>query len=698
MSRINAAPRVDDYGIKADIPPVLSNQGLKQPQHIPKVYIFAEKGKTGDQFIDLANTDLVQLYGEKTFDVTDKYYSHSTPFAELFAKNANNFVVHKVPGQNAKDVANLALYLDILETNVPIYVKNSDGSLKLDNNGQPTKQLNSNGDPILLPGYNVCWTVASVSVPLGTYQRGSLSQGNGIQVTQAGVQSKRYPIFEFMASSAGEFGKRLGVNLFAAVTTDMMPFDESLLETDKQYPMYFRFIKKVDETTGKTSAVLNNLGSEVSKFSVKSDGYNSAIGAYCGLERVIKNEWIGTDSATDSGLGGVYIYQNNLKEVLGLLYEKEKNISDAHRDGVINNSESNLFALNVFSFTSSNGSPYQTIKVVDAPGSTRLTKNTVLYMSGADDGIMTADYLDTYVAQDMENYGNLLHEYQDMVLHPENIIYDTGFSLDTKKSLYKFISRRRDTIVANSTFLHSNENLSVSEQMSIGVALKTYANLYPESSQFGTSVARGIIAVGSGELINSTYINRVPTLYDIADKASKYMGASNGAWKNRLIFDSAPGSIVTTLTNIDITWIPVDTRKTMWSTGLSFVLNYENNSQYWPGIQTVYEEDRSVLNSFFTIMAISYLNKINHAAHREFSGNISLTDAQLEQKVNEFVSKNVKDKFDNNFVIVPAATITAYDSELGFSWTLPVKIYANNMRTVMTTYIEAHRMTDLAST
>jgi hypothetical protein len=35
------------------------------------------------------------------------------------------------------------------------------------------------------------------------------------------------------------------------------------------------------------------------------------------------------------------------------------------------------------------------------------------------------------------------------------------------------------------------------------------------------------------------------------------------------------------------------------------------------------------------------------------------------------------------------------DAVRGYSWTLPIKVYGNNMKTVMTTYTESYRMEDL---
>lgn len=693
---LNAAPMVFDQGTRDLSTRVVPQAPLQIPQHLPKIFIFAEKGQVGPQYVDFDSVSLTQLYGDDTFDVNKKYYTHQTPFLQTIASAGNNCVVHRLVAPDAKDAANLALYLDVLPTQVPLYVKNSDGSLDLNSEGQPIPQVDSNNNPVLVAGHKLAWVIDKTVANVGEYQRGLLTQRNGLQVDGT-TQSTQYPIFEFAAADAGEAGNKLAVRLFAALQSDIAPFPSNILNDGNMYPFYFQMVKLVDQLTGKTNPVLNSFGAASAKFVGKTKGTDPASGAVIDMEKVVKDQYIDLPVAQSTDLGTAYVYNNNLETVLTAIYDAEKVISDPYRDSNINNIEANIFAINFLSFTSSNGSPYQTAKLVDVTGSVRLTKNTNLFLSGSTDGTISADLLDALVAADMDNYNNSLHEYNDLVMHPESMIYDSGFTLATKKTLAKFISRRKDTFVAWSTFAHDAPSITLADQYSVGVALKTMIELYPESATFGTPVMRGIICGGSGELINSLYTNRVPLTYEVAHKAARYMGAKNGAWKNGFAFDRAPLSIVTQLKNIDVTWVPASTRNILWSTGLNFVLNYQVGTQFFPALQTVYENDTSVLNSFFTAVAIAYLNKVAHAAWREFSGSISLTNAQLEEQVNLFVANLVKDKFDGKFVIQPNATVTELDNLRGYSWTLPIKIYANNMKTVMTTYVEAYRQSDLVS-
>lgn len=149
------------------------------------------------------------------------------------------------------------------------------------------------------------------------------------------------------------------------------------------------------------------------------------------------------------------------------------------------------------------------------------------------------------------------------------------------------------------------------------------------------------------------------------------------------------------MTDISITWVPASVRNRNWDAGLNWVQSYDRRSFHFPALKTVYTDDTSVLNSFVTAMAICELNKIAHAAWREFTGVSNLTPAQLVERVNNFVIGRTQNRFDSRFVIQPDANLTEMDRLRGFSWTLPIKIYAQNMRTVMTTYVQAYRMEDL---
>lgn len=688
----NGAPMVYDQGTRDLSTRQVPRSGTDQPQHLPKIYGFFEKGPIGPNYVDLGQTPITEVYGDKSFDVNSKYYTHATPFLQETVAAGNNCVVHRLVAPDAQDKANKALYLDIVADQVPLYQKNGDGSLKLDDvTGEPMPVLDGSGNPITVAGYKVGFVEKFVEAPIGEYQPGQLTEVSGIQTATGGAQSTQIPLFEFYAADAGEDGMNLGIKIQAVAADDISGFPHQLLSNAKNYPYYFSMVRVMDEVTGLTNPVLNAFGSEKGTFVIEKGAINPASGAVVDTVKIVNDLFVDANS----GLGGVYVYDANLKRVLEDLYAAESIIEDSNRDAEVNVLENNIYALNIASFTSSNGSPYQAIKLQDLSGGVRLTRNTNIFLEGANDGTISEELLDTMVAADMANYTNELHEYNDLVAHPESIVYDSGFGLETKLALAKIISRRKDTFCVMATYAHDDAALTLDQQFSKAIALKTALDLYPESATFATSVRRGMVMGGSGEIINSLYNKRVPTSFEVLAKAARYMGASNGAWKSGALFDRAPGSIVTRLKNLDVTWVPASTRSRLWDVGMNYALNYKIREQFFPALKTVCEDDTSVMNSFFVGMAVCTLNKVGHAAWREFSGNVKLTPSELTEAINNFVDEKVKDIFDNMFVIKPDTHLTELDSIRGYSFTIPIKIYAPNMTTVATLRTEAYRITDL---
>lgn len=697
---VNAAPMVIDLGTQDLSAKAIPQNSLNVPQHLPKLYIFAEKGPIGPSYVDFSTTSLSQMYGEETFNLLNKYFTHQTVFASLIASASNNCVIHRVISDDAKDVSNVTLYLDVLPIQVPLYTKNADGSLALDVNNLPIPQVDGAGATINIPGFKVKWVADYSTDAIGMFAPGAKTTRPGTQLDPiTSLQSTQTPVFEFFAKYAGEYGNKLAIRMFPALQQDMSPFPDYVLTDMKNFPYYFQLVKLVNADTGKVQAITNSSLTTTSRFILDNNILDIKTSERIGLETVVnqgKAEYAVPEETRQ--VGGVYIYKANLTAVLTQLYDSEKIIADTYKDALINNTENNIYALNLINFVSSNGSPYQSIKLVDDVDSVRLTKNTNVFLKGANDGTISLGALDTLVAQDLEKYDSATSEYNDLVLHPESFIYDSGFTLATKKVFPKFISRRKDTFVVLSTVAHDNPSVDLNSQYSVGIALKTMVELYPESSAFGTPVMRGFISVGSGKLVTSNYDARIPLTYEIAYMASRYMGDSNSAWKNGFAFDHAPNSVVTQLKDIDITWVPASTRNNLWAAGLNFVLNYKPRTQFFPMLRTVYSgSDTSVLNSFFTAVAISYISKIIHASWREYTGAISLSNAQLEEAVNNYIASAVKDKFDGKFIVIPNATVTELDKLRGYSWTTEVKFYANNMKTVCTAFVSARRLSDLTS-
>lgn len=389
----------------------------------------------------------------------------------------------------------------------------------------------------------------------------------------------------------------------------------------------------------------------------------------------------------------IHIYTANIDTLLTMFHTAESPfINSSFYDFTDDVADKGLF--NFISGVTSSGVPYHSFVFAEESNSIRFNDLTNVYAAGGSDGTMNNTTFAALVNAEMDRYLDANDELMDIAKHVESIIYDSGFPLATKKKLCNFIAQRKDTFVVLSTHTDGEATLTASEEYSLGISLRTQLRLTPESDYFGTSVMRGLVMGRSAQIRGSKWTKQTAVSYEVLNKASKYMGASNGRWKNGLHFDGAPGSIIDTMYNFNIQWVPNSVRNRNWDVGLNWVGRYDHRSFFIPALKTVYDDDTSVLNSFLTAMAICQLNKVGHAAWREFSGS-NLTGPQLAERVNEFVNNRIKDRFDGRFIIVPQTTITEMDDARGFSWTLPIIIGAPGMKTVQTTYVQAKRIEDV---
>ncbi len=301
------------------------------------------------------------------------------------------------------------------------------------------------------------------------------------------------------------------------------------------------------------------------------------------------------------------------------------------------------------------------------------------------------------VAQRVSEYADPNSNLMDTAVHVESIIYDSGFAIETKMALCKFISERKDTAVVLSTYDVDGEPMTAAQELSVAVALRTRLQSYPESEYYGTAVMRGVIVGRYGTLRNSQYGKKLPLTLELASKAADMMGSGNGIWNAELLFDKAPNNEVTMFDNVNVTYTPASVRNQEWEEGLNWVQSFSRKNLFFPAIKTVYDNDTSVLNSFFTMMACVELQKVGERVWREFTGSVALTDAQLVDRVNRRVEQLTVGRFASMFKIVPAAYISDADKARGYSWTLPIKIFANNMRSIMTLSVQAYRMSDYAT-
>jgi len=680
---VNAAPMVIDYGTQDLSTRLLPREPEFIPQHLPKFFIYAQKGPTEPQLVVGSERD--RIYGTETFNLRGKFANHATVFANLVNAEGNSCMLQRVVPDDSGEEAQMTISLSVTSANIDLYERAANGSLLLDSSGTPIIKTVS-GAPQSTSGYKIKFIVSN------DYSDGT--------VTTSG-STTTYPIFSFKTSSIGEYGNNSGVRIWAPIQTPTKAMPTKMMKAYKAYPYFISVVNRTDNTAP-LKVVETLFGEQQIMCSFKAGVLDPITDKQININDIFINSYQNLNDLRYPKVFGEFkdfiAFEENIDNIVGLFYAKEiAHSNTAYSDfksGVdADANEKHLF--NFVSCVSSFGAPYHSVIFIDDADSVRLTEYSTVFARGGQDGTINDEKFAVLVKNEMEAYLNPDNFVQELAVNVESIIYDSGFPLATKYSLCSFIANRKDTFVVLATHTVGENVLEASEEHSIAIALRTRLQMYPESDYFGTPVMRGMIVGRSGKLRNSQYTKFLPLTAEVAIKSAKYMGAGNGSWKNGSHFDGAPGSIVNYMTDINITWVSTSSRNRNWDVGLNWVQSYDRRSYFFPALKTVYDNDTSVLNSYFTALAICQINKVSHAAWREFTGVSHLTNAQLADRVNQFVIARTQKRFDERFVIVPDTLYTDMDLLRGFSWTLPVKIYAPNMKTVMTTYVQAYRIEDL---
>lgn len=693
---INAAPMTIMQGVQdlSTRAPVQDAEVL--PTHLPKIYLYTQKGPVGEAQMAVGDT-LTNMFGAASFDERQPWATHATALINVINAQGNASMVERVKPDDAPDEATIRLSVDVLADQLTVYARNSDGSITVDIAGNPVAAVPA----ATVAGYKLKWVAELVPTVLGVSDFGTGAQKPGDQVGAGASTSTRYPVMDLKASSFGAWGNNQGIRLWAPTTASGQPLDDRLLATRKVYPFRIGCMARADGISTPQS-VPTLFAEQYINACWKSGTIDPNTDAQVYLGDVFLDSWQDLSTPgqpkTFGPFGDLHIYDSEIATVLGLLYTAELAAAGTFTDLPLGGTAAtDQYLINMISAVSSNNVPYYAVQLVNGgTGYVRPTENTVIYAQGGGDGTMTETAFAASVATLVAGYADLNSPLQDTAKFPESIIYDSGFPLATKKALAQFISLRKDTFVVLSTHDTSGPALTASQESSLAVALRTALQLYPESEYYGTSTMRGMVVGRSGKMIGSQYPNRLPLTLEIASNAAAYMGAGNGDWKPGFSFDRAPGSEVKMFQDINVTWTPAAVRNKDWANGLVWVENFSRRNTYFPALKTVYDNDTSILNSFFTALACVELEKVGDRARRQFSGADDLTNAQLIERVNQFIIDNTTGRFDGRYTIVPQTFFTSNDAQRGFSWSMIITLYGPNMKTVGTLTIQARRIEDLA--
>lgn len=675
----NAAPEIYFTGFDDQSTRQLPIDPEAIPIHCPLFFSFTEKGP--EDALMVSGRSLVETYGDQTLNYRSKFATHVTPFIKGCNAKANAFMLKRLRPEGAK-TATLALSIDLLPTQIPVYERDTDGNYRLDVSGARI----ATGDTT--PGFIGKWIVEELTGPAGVRTQRPGSQTDGA------TQSIIYPVMDIAASSFGSWGSLTGLRLWAPTTRGMDPLDDELAVSQKAYVYRAQVLRRADvRSSGLVSKTLN--GDNWVDFSLNPDAINTRLDSELFVDKVLLQAYRDLDDVTTGvpqygPFQGIYVYHDTVKQISAAVHANESllsaELSEAGTEHLVN----------LFGATTTSGAPYHSFQLLGAlDGAAELSENATHYLLGGDDGNVSVSEYERLVAEQLDNFGSLDVPFYDMAKYPISAFYDTGFDIEVKRKIPKLMGFRPDIHVALGTYSATHRPLTLGEESSMALALRSALRVYPESTIFGTPACRGVVVAQSGYVIGDNYPSMVPGTYELMMKRASYAGSGNGFLDPESSYTTHPGNIVQYIKNVQNTSRPLNVRNRDWANGLVWIQNYDTTRQFFPAFQTVYDNDTSVLNSDMNMQIAVELNKVCFRVWRELVGNDKLTTDEFIQKSNELIVEKTLDRFDGRVEIRAETMLTRNDQTRGYSWTTKIHMYGNVMKTVNVATVVTHRMEDL---
>ena len=691
----SAMPQMVSYGFddKSGGQTVRSIQ--PSPDHCPIFLIQAERGPISSEVPSVYISDggmRTSLFGTKTFDPTGSYATHQTIGSNVVMEHANSHFLTRLWPSNGGPKASIRFSLHVKHENIPVWLRNADGSIVTTALGSKVQDGN-----LTVPGATIM--VTADPVPANNFGKATISN-----VSPLGAGAQVYPIIDKEVTWYGSYGNNQAVTMYPTTTKTAEPINIEMFEATRAFPFKMSLLER-DNALATPTVISRISGERTLDFTFKPKSFYRPLGKELYLSRVYRTAWAdSTPGQTPiyGPFGRIAVYQEQIDLVLADLFALEKAANPEFTDiDMFADPDTEKYVMNFMTATTVNNVAYTAIQMADIvphPTAVNLNEGNYVFATGASDGTMSMAEYNAAAAAFLKRFANKEDELADNIAkYPIMDFYDTGFDIDVKDKIIEMLSGRDQLFVYLSTHTVGSPELTASEESSLGLYLYTKLLSYPESVFHGTPTCRGQIFARSGEFLGSTFTEPLPLLFERMGFNCNAMGASSGVWDGSKIADIYPDNVITNFSTLNVGWVPPRQQNIYWKRGIVYPLDYDMQSKQMGANQTVYPDDSSVLNSYYSVKAACALYMIGHRLWREFRGSERKTPLQLaaniEKRFDELVFTNRK--FGESFLIDRKVIFTNDDVKRGYSWTLLVRLGGYNLKTVQEFALESYRYEDL---
>ena len=719
---MKATPRAILKGIRDESTRQLPIEPLQLPQHLPVMFLMTEKS---DAINIVGGVAAREIYGDKTFDQMSDFYNHQTVGANLCLKAPNQIMVVPVKMPDAKQ-ASIRIAAEVVAATVE---------------GRNVSRIIWHAteiDTATMPEFGNADIVADYRSGETQSQISGDKLGVLIDVAtgeEYHTPSALIPIIDLQVESRGSYGNQYGISIDAPTEASEVPADTALAKHLKTFIYRMSLYNRQSNSAG-PNYIYTNYSNTETDFVLKAETVNPNTNINLSFMEVLTESYSEFDNADKPPVYGPFpriaTYQENIEQLavmLGADYEvtatsatgttKEFTIPGIYDS--IEEATDMAYMVNFLTGVDIEGNKYPTMDLSASRkfGGVRFGKDSVIYAQGGSDGfpmllgtvdkLKTLEIYDATVRNWCENFTEVNPLY-DSAKYPFSCLWDTGFSMATKKALMKPTGQHKriwSTVAThaiadyvdsvNQTGWRYCDALTAQEEVAVGMILQAYGLLIPESEEFGTPTVRIAIVSRSGNLIDKSYRGRIPLTIEVINKVAKYCGAGNAVWNSNEAFDVNPKNVVELFRDINVTYQSSNVYNKSWDAGLMWVQNFDTAHAFFPAFRTIYPNDTSILTSYISMIACCYIERVCEIVWRRLVGNGKLTDDQFIERCDRMIEEELAGKFDGRFRIVPRTYYTTADKLAGFSWSTDIEFYANNMVTVGKFTVVARRMSDYAA-
>jgi hypothetical protein len=683
MSYTNAVPKVTFNGIRD-----LSRRAFQRPpvtfaQHTPLLRLFTETGPTDTTYVGNDEGGFATIYGESSLAPRSKYFNQQSLLALQFLSEGNGFYVKRLSPEDAGNPARIIVALEMVHDYVDQTITQLGGFNYPNAVGDLSASPLAAGDN-QVEGYRArVILIRDNDSEVGTQR---ILPGEMVS-TIDNSQSSVYPLFELPAAFFGAQGNNLGMRIWCTSTDDPDGFDEVTAERFKTRMYRVQFVEL--PVVGNTPVIVKTaMDEDFVNVSFDQGVYSDTYNMDYTIDDVLIDKY--SDDGFESGLSVLYspfsqchVYRDNIKLVQELILAAEQAVNPAIAGTVTSASQ-----IDFLTMIGEDGDNYQSIQLEGAMGGgVTLGKNSTIYASGGDDGSTTLAEYNKLVDIENMNFGKLGNDQYENIAHYQfGVLYDTGLPMESKFRAIQVLAARKDVQYFFTTFVDGETRLlSASEEASRCQALITRLQAYPESTLFGTPVCRAMISLQTGKLIGggNGLPKYVPQLLDIGVKWARYAGMGTGILREGFEMDVSPNNRVTLVKDQNVKFFGERTRAQLWANGATWSQSYDQRSQYYPCLRSVYKDDTSVLLSPITVNICCDLIRLIHKVHADFSGNAFLSKEQLVERTDERILELTRERYGDRVDVIPRSYISAMDDNNGTSWSCEVTVAANNPHTTL---------------